>query len=327
MKLRTTLISLLLLFTMIACVCGGGTTPTPETEPNEPTPRTREAAGELTPEEDVVEVGNTLDALEQLFNNSPFFGGDILRVTNGGVALMNFGDDMWLRLFNDSQLNVVSVEAAENTPFDVQLFLEDGGFTGQLTTEGSQAQFETPNGVTVTIAGTTFFVGYDAAASETIIVNFEGSIRVDDGSRTFTLSPEFWVRSPSGSPERFRPITLEQFENRIRRTDSPIETAGQLACPEFEELELTAEKTDGGFNLVWAVDGGCPPYNGTLTARYVGEEESFATYDINESSGSLFDQPPGRCEGTFTVRYQLVLVDSLGREVSAETEGEILFIC
>lgn len=327
MKLRTILISLLLLIISLACVCSGSTPPPVEPEAVTRRPTPVPPAGQLTPEEAVVEVGQAVDALQQLVDIAPFFGGDVLRVTNGGQVLMEIGDEMWLRLFNDSQLDVVSVEAAENTPLDVQIFLEDGGFTGQVTAEGGQAQFETPNGVTVTILGTTFFVGHDTRTNQTIVVNFEGRIMVDDGSSTVTLSPGFMMTAPSGSPEQFRPITLEQFETAIRRSDSPIQSATQLACPPIFNPSLAAIKQEGGFELQWESAGGCGPYTGLLTATYLGENEPYATYDITEPSGILFDETPFRCEGTFTVQYELILVDILDREVTASTTREVTFIC
>jgi hypothetical protein len=334
MKPRIILISLLLLLLTLACVCSGsGPQPTPVVEVRratatpELTPE-EEPAGNLTPERDVVEHGDSANSLQQLFSAAAFFEGDFMRISQGGEALMEIGTDLWLRLFNDSELNVVSVEAAEGTPLDVQLFLADGGFTGQLTAENGQAQFETPNGVTVTILGTSFFVGYDPSTADTTLVNFEGSIMYEDGSGENILAPGFMVTAPSGRQQEITPISMREFEANIRRMNSSLDAARGLTCNNIYNPAFgVIKQEEGGFEIRWEYDVNCPPYKGVLTGRYSDQDEPFVTYDINEPSGSIVDQPPFRCEGSFTIVYELTLSDALEREVSVRDTVEALFIC
>jgi hypothetical protein len=61
----------------------------------------------------------------------------------------------------------------------------------------------------------------------------------------------------------------------------------------------------------WEVDGGCPPYNGTLTAWYQDEFEPYATYPISEANGQLLDKPILH-RGTWDVDYTLEISDGDG---------------
>lgn len=79
--------------------------------------------------------------------------------------------------------------------------------------------------------------------------------------------------------------------------------------------------------VTWHASGGCPPFSGTLTARFQDRSDAFATVPISEASGSAAVEAPVRCEGTFTVVYTLTLQDRTGRKLTKTATRQILFIC
>ena len=98
------------------------------------------------------------------------------------------------------------------------------------------------------------------------------------------------------------------------------------ACPNLGGLTLTVSK-DPTRTVSWNSTGGCPPFGGTLTARYSGEDTPYDTYQVTTQSGSHNDEPPTRCEGTFTIEYTLTLYDSSGQVATTTTTSEITWIC
>ncbi len=215
---------------------------TPETPPADTrASASDDPAGIVIRKATVVEHGPDIDSLEELLDEIPFYEGDALRVTQGGEALMDFGDRLWLRLFNDTELNVVSAKAEQGTSWDVQAFLEAGGVTGELTEAGGQVVIEVPGGPRITILGTTFFVVYDPATGVTTVGNFHGHVEVTDGGRSITLSPGYYVTLPSGSPLPLA-IGLTAFEARARVQQSPVIAASLLASTASSTNVATATR-------------------------------------------------------------------------------------
>lgn len=75
------------------------------------------------------------------------FSEDAIRVTNGGVALLNFFDQIALKLFNDTSIGGVNAEILENTNRRIHMKLERGGLSGHVAKESGGADFESANGV------------------------------------------------------------------------------------------------------------------------------------------------------------------------------------
>lgn len=210
-------------------------------------PATPEASfGIVARESDVVEHGDHIDALRQLFGSVLIHAGDVLRVRQGGEALMDFGDHMRLRLFNDTQAGIQSQSAA-GVPLDVRMYLEEGGFTGQLMEHGARAVFETPGGATITVLGTEFFVVYDPGTGLTTVGNFQGTVEVAGGGRRISLASGHYVEVPAGEPPG-EPVVLSdtrfEFEQRTRDLQSPIAAAAEMTVEPSVQISPT-EVTPG----------------------------------------------------------------------------------
>jgi hypothetical protein len=166
------------------------------------------ALGTVSAESDVVEHGSAVDLLEQLAESDvSFFEGDVLRVHDGGEGVLDFGDQLRLRLFNDSQLEILSVASEPDAPLDVRMFLEEGGFTGELQPLGGQVVFETPGGAEVTVLGTEFWVVYDASAKVTVVGNWGGTVEVAGAGTSVSLDPDKLIDVPDdGTPGAQTPM-------------------------------------------------------------------------------------------------------------------------
>ncbi len=203
--------------------------PPPPTLPPEPT---KEPIGTLNLEESQVEHGADINSLNQILDKVSLFANDAIRVSDGGEALLDFGDKMYMRLFNDTEMEVISAEIGQDVPLGVRFFLYRGGFTGQLTEEGSHVVYETPGGVEITILGTTYFVVYDEIKAETIVGNFEGNVSIKTSNEMTTLEDGFLVIIPDNQPpENPQPllISFADFEDKMRVDKSPAMTANLMS--------------------------------------------------------------------------------------------------
>ena len=240
----------LLAATTLMCIGSGGTAPTsvpsgaPEgsptvTPPTDETatiavPPTGEPIGTVTRELDVVEHGGRDGEPEMLQGTNDLFAGDVLRVRDGGEGLLDFGNDMRLRLFNDTQLREIELLSAPDTPLDVQMFLEEGGFTGKLTAVGGRAVFKTPGGAEITVLGTEFCAVHDPASGMTVVCNFNGTVELAwEGGRA-GLPAGHYTRIQSGQPPVSAiplPVSISEFDKLARELRSPV-----IAVDQFEEL-------------------------------------------------------------------------------------------
>lgn len=175
-------------------------------------------------------VSRVSDLVQQNQNpvqgTSPLQQDDTISLANGGEGLLDFGGGLLLRLFNDSQVGGVRAETAQNTALLVRLRLEFGGFTGQLTQPGGQVAFETPNGATVNVTGTDFFLVYNRAGGETYCGNWNGQMWVEangSGRMAVTTGWVYWVEA-WGQPAPWvrMPWSMEQFDQLARATGTPL---------------------------------------------------------------------------------------------------------
>src|SRR5690606_872358 len=184
-------------------------------------------AAVLTAERDNVEHGADEAALAQVLSSVPVSAGEFIRISGGGEALLDFGEALRLRLFNDTEMQTINTEPAPGASGAAYVFsLQQGGLTGQLTQAGESAVIETPGGATITILGTQFFVVYDPGTGETTVGNFDGSVQVDDGSASFPLGASRQVTIPGGVPEPL-PASFRQFEQQAR-TLGPVAAVAAL---------------------------------------------------------------------------------------------------
>ena len=202
--------------------------------------------GNVERKTDVVEHGSTANALAQLLGTADLFQGDVLKIHDGGEGLLNFDNQLSLELFNDSQLGVVS-STPPGTPLDIQIALTDGGFTGQLTTQGGRAVFTTPSGAQITILGTDFLIAYDPVTHVTTAGNFHGTVQVASAGVQVALASGSAVVVPAEqAPGAQFPVTftLAQFQQQARALKSPVAAANQnLSLAGSETLALSNDHT------------------------------------------------------------------------------------
>ena len=183
--------------------------------------RRDESIGTVSRVSDIVQQNQT-----QVQGTNSLQQDDTIRLANGGEGLLDFGGGLLLRLFNDSQVGGVRAESAQDSTLLVRLRLEFGGFTGQLTQPGGQVVFETPNGATVNVAGTDFFVVYSAGGGESYCGNWNGHMWVEaNGSGRLPVQTGWIYRvEPGGQPMPWRqiPWSMGQFDQLARSTGSPL---------------------------------------------------------------------------------------------------------
>jgi hypothetical protein len=88
---------------------------------------------------DVVQLGNSVSALNIVSSSQDLFAGEVLSIKEGGEGVLYFGSGMRLRLrlFNNTQVGVTSA-SAPGTTFNVRLFLEDRVLPGFQFSPGAQ---------------------------------------------------------------------------------------------------------------------------------------------------------------------------------------------
>jgi hypothetical protein len=165
--------ALIAIVTLLSVACALTSTPTPMIPVTGTTP---EPIGVLNPEEMLVESG-PIEKLVQVTTTENFFNNYSVRVTNGGVAKLNFFvNQISIRLFNDTAVGDVRADPSDTPDRAVRMKLMFGGLSGEVTKDGIPVQFEVANGVNVYILGTQFIVLYDPETSTTYIGNFDGTV-------------------------------------------------------------------------------------------------------------------------------------------------------
>ena len=157
---------------------------------------------------------------------------DSLRLFNGGEGLLDFGSDLRLRLFNDTEVGGIRTANDPGSPLDVKMTLFAGGFSGKLFREGSKAVFETPNDARIHIFATTFIIAYDRNTRETLIVNFEGDVWVESaGSQLISIrSGEIYQVQAGEEPVLWGevPWTPGEYEEQARDYQSALIPFGSV---------------------------------------------------------------------------------------------------
>ena len=236
-------VALFILFLMPALSCGpfggGGRVGEPGVTPEvTDTSPAIDPIGIVSRQTDIVEHGAGVEQLARLLDTADLRNEDAVRVTGGGEALLDFGDSLKLILFNDSQLSVSSRPVEDGAPL-AQFYLWWGGFLGEKVPEqGGEVVVETPNGATITVTGTQFFVIYDPGLETSAVGNFDGSVQVEAGTHVTTLSPgRFMVVEGTQSDggqiiSAQQPITFspEEFMRASRSLRSAPAAATALAA-------------------------------------------------------------------------------------------------
>jgi hypothetical protein len=214
------------------------------------------------------------------------FQDDEIRITDGGEGELDFGGELILRMFNDTQTGGVRVGSAPGTPLDVRLFLDSGGFTGQLIEPGSRAEFQTPNDATIIVYGTDFFIVYDEENDITSVGNWEGEIVIElDGVVIEEVQPNTIIEIYHGG-EYSDPIpfdfSMREFESLARENESPVLALWALLDESRPEIEVLGVDPD----TIW-IGKHCPDNPGTtqLTVEVfddIAVREVYATWWIGD---------------------------------------------
>jgi hypothetical protein len=233
---------------LAAAVCCNSCNPPP------PTPTTPGGTGQtgsdgtLSHVRDDIEYGSGSGSLQSLSagDRVTFGSGDRVHVFNGGEGRLDFGSDMVLRLFNDTNLNVVRILADAGSPREVQMRLEDGGFTGTYSASGGSMTVDTPGGTAVLVRGTEFFVVYAPGSQVTLAGNFGGTVELDWGSGPTPLSSGYFREilpgGPTG-PEQPIPLTRAEFEDEVNQTGSMLRVTELIMEGAYEEPGPIVETT------------------------------------------------------------------------------------
>ena len=162
------------IFALLLGACAPPSTSPPGITPGPPS--LSESIGKISAEEKLVESGLS-DNLIPVTGNEDFFNNYAVRVTNGGIAKLDFFvDQISIRVFNDTAVGDVRADPSGTPDRAVRMKLVFGGLSGEVTKNGIPVQFEITNGVNIYILGTQFLVLYDPETGTTYIGNFDGTI-------------------------------------------------------------------------------------------------------------------------------------------------------
>ena len=214
---------------IVALLSACGTTPTPpafvSVDPTEsPT------IGTVNTMQNLVEAG----PLENLINvpvSQTIHNNEVIRVTNGGMALLNFLDTTVLKLFNDTSLGDVNVEILEAASKRIRMKLERGGLSGQVKKDSGGVGFELPNGAHIYILGTSFYVTYDPETDIVSAGNFDGTVAYQVPGQ----DPQFLPKGnlidilPGGVVQvADLPFDIDAFDAAAQTKGSPIQALEDL---------------------------------------------------------------------------------------------------
>jgi len=327
MKWFKILIPVTVLFLVTAsCLFFGGGTEEASPAPGEEPPAVDNSIGTVTREDDVVEHND-----EQVGATDDLFQNDSLHIFNGGEGLLDFGSGLLIRMFNDTIAGGIRTENDPDSPLDVSMLLESGGFTGQLVEENSTATFKTPNGAEIVVHGTDFLIVYDEDTGETTAGNWDGEMEIRaSGSPWMSISTESMrVVLPGEQPGPEMPLEFSRrrFERMSRDLESPILALKDLA-PEVEdktppEVYITNVDPDE----IW-FGKYCPDNPGTtqLTAEVfddVGIKAVYAVWVIGEQIEQVqmeavddftFTATIGPIEMTGELEIQVFAEDTSGKQ-------------
>ena len=233
MKNKLFLAWIVLALAAAACLCNGGNGSSGESG-------AADAIGKISLVTNVVEHNKN-----QVTGSESFYNQDSIGLLNGGEGRLDFLGGLAINLFNDTLVGDIQSEAASGSSMLSKMRLEYGGFTGSLTTSGTSASFETPNGAVITVYGTDFFIVYDPANSTTSAGNFQGSLEVQMGDGPALPVPGGTFRQilPGGEITPEAPLTFSKpdFEERSRQSGSPIAAFHALTVTIIEPEPIPVE--------------------------------------------------------------------------------------
>jgi len=172
---------------------------------------------------DVLEKGANPNNFQPINGIETLLNGDFLQLTNGGKGLMEFGRQLKIIIFNDTQVGDIQLESGSR--FDLTLLLAFGGFLGDLDISDGSATVHTPNNGMITVYGTQFFVVLNPGTGVTSVGNFDGRIDVASGGQLRNLPPGYFLQFPPNGlpgPQIAIPFTPADFEAQADNFLSPV---------------------------------------------------------------------------------------------------------
>ncbi len=223
--------------TLNAC----GTTPTPT--PPALIPNTGSATiGTVNTMQNNVQAG-PIGNLSNVPVSQTLYDDDAVRVIDGGAALLNFFDQIALRLFNDSSIDGVNVEILESTNRRIRMKLERGGLSGEVAKDSGGADFEIANGIHIYILGTSFYITYDPATNIVSTGNFDGTVGYQVPGQSPQLLPAGSLIDilPGGVVQLFNmPFDINAFDAAAQTGGSPIEGLRALRATSITNIDTPA---------------------------------------------------------------------------------------
>lgn len=224
----------LAIFSLAACAQIPDT-PSPNLDDTSPEPSLPEVEPSVTPIAVIIPTRNTVEKGEEwnqltpipLNTSGDLYENDALRVANGGEALLDFGLGLWMHLFHDTELGVVSIDSAPGAARWAEFEIFRCCVTGELTKENTQIVYQTPGGVEIQIYGTSYFIVYDPTRTTTIVGNFDGEVRVISAGSEISLEPGFSVTIPMNqppNPPQPLELTLSEIEDQMRSSGVVVAT-------------------------------------------------------------------------------------------------------
>ena len=147
---------------------------------------------------------------------------DAVRVFDNGKASLDFGYGLTFTLYNDT-IGGSRVDT-EGTSHQAALKLSQGGLKGH-NPPGSKTTVDIPNGVSILILGTQYFITYDPVEDEVWVYNFDGTLQYALPGGTYqTLSPGDLAQIKSGQVTLYEHLILsaDDFDARATTLNSPI---------------------------------------------------------------------------------------------------------
>lgn len=242
----------------------------PTTSPATESP-TDGAIGTVSREKSEVKHSTGNQAPVVVVSSDSLFTGDGVQIVNGGIGLLDFGDSLKLRLFNDSNLNVVSA-SQPGIPLVASLFLTIGGFTGELVQSGGKVVFQTPNQAEITVTGTEFFVGYDIEKQMATAGKWVGSMQVTSAGETISINDGYYVDISVGQPpgpQIPNPLGFQEFEAMATKLNDPL-----AAVDRIRPVETPTPYTQPSVQQLGPIERG-QTVHGTICSHDCANEYSF----------------------------------------------------
>lgn len=220
MKVLQPFLTLFTVLFLTASCCNGCTTDDNNDDNGGGGTTTEEPIGDIECIHTRVEAGRV--NIEEVTAWRKFYNNENVRVANNGKGKINFNDGSTITLYNNTVTDQVT---AKFNPAEIGLYLSNQGFEGYVP-QGSSFTVDMPNGSSVRILGTQFFVVYDPDSSYSIVGNFDGTVRfTPPGGSEQSLPPHTMVdMAPDGGINILElPYGPANFEEAADRFGSPVE--------------------------------------------------------------------------------------------------------